>query len=135
MTLGTYSCHVMDLYDGTSNLEEPSSLNKSLLANDECALAAFGEIGTDYFHLAVVHLHKPFLSRLSKRGLVPSFAGAKEEILGLVEPSFDVGVNEVGFRTEEQLDMMRAISFDWLRIETDVSWYEFLQMALSRRFE
>ena len=65
-----------------------------------------------------VALITPFLSRLPKRGIVHSFAGTKEEMLGLVDLGFDISVNGVSFRTEEQLEMVRAIPLERLQLET-----------------
>lgn len=71
-----------------------------------------------------VTLIRPFLPRLQKKGIVHSFAGTKDEMLGLVELGFDISVNGVSFKTEEQLEMVRAIPMDRLQIETDAPWCE-----------
>lgn len=71
-----------------------------------------------------VSLITPFLSRLPKRGIVHSFAGTKDEMLGLVNMGFDISVNGVSFRTEEQLEMVRAIPLERLQLETDAPWCE-----------
>ena len=71
-----------------------------------------------------VALIKPFLSRLPKRGIIHSFAGTTDEMLGLVGLGFDISVNGVSFRTEDQLEMVRAIPLDRLQLETDAPWCE-----------
>ncbi|OQU98991.1 hypothetical protein CLAIMM_04698 isoform 1 [Cladophialophora immunda] len=161
MTLGVHPYHASELYDGTSSLEELSSLGRSLLDQTvgEGPLVAFGEIGLDYFYLDraakgvqrrafveqlelatafdlplflhvrdsyddFVDIVRPFLPRLPRRGVVHSFAGTKEEMLGLVELGFDVSVNGVSFRAEAQLGMVRAIPLDRLQLETDAPWCE-----------
>ncbi|KAL4969727.1 TatD family hydrolase [Aspergillus stella-maris] len=70
---------------------------------------------------------KPFLPDLPRRGLVHSFAGTKEEMLELTALGFDISVNGVCFRTEEQLDMVRSIPLEKLQLETDAPWCEVLE--------
>ncbi len=69
-------------------------------------------------------LIRPFLSRLSRLGVVHSFAGTEEEMLGIVGMGFDVSVSGVSFATEQQLQMVRAIPLDRLHLETDAPWCE-----------
>lgn len=69
-----------------------------------------------------VSLIKPFLPRLKRGGIVHSFAGTKDEMLGLVELGFHISVNGISFRTEEQVEMVRAIPLDRLQLETDAPW-------------
>ncbi|KIW91605.1 uncharacterized protein Z519_07573 [Cladophialophora bantiana CBS 173.52] len=71
-----------------------------------------------------VDIIRHFISRLPKRGIVHSFAGTKEEMFGLVDLGFDISVNGVSFRTEAQLEMVRAIPLDRLQLETDAPWCE-----------
>ncbi|RDW86404.1 TatD family hydrolase [Aspergillus mulundensis] len=70
---------------------------------------------------------EPFLADLPRRGLVHSFAGTKEEMLQLVALGFDISVNGVCFRTEEQLEMVRCIPLNKLQLETDAPWCEILE--------
>lgn len=69
-----------------------------------------------------VTLIKPFLPRLARGGIVHSFAGTKEEMLGLVELGLDISVNGVSFTTAEQIDMVKHIPLDRLQLETDAPW-------------
>ncbi|KAE8380211.1 hypothetical protein BDV26DRAFT_145626 [Aspergillus bertholletiae] len=71
-----------------------------------------------------ISIIRPYLSKLSCGGLVHSFAGSKEEMLQLVDLGFDISVNGVCFRTEEQLEMVRHIPLDKLQLETDAPWCE-----------
>ncbi|KAK6835539.1 hypothetical protein RU639_001753 [Aspergillus parasiticus] len=71
-----------------------------------------------------ISIIRPYLSKLPRGGLVHSFAGSKEEMLQLVELGFDISVNGVCFRTEEQLEMVRHIPLDKLQLETDAPWCE-----------
>lgn len=71
-----------------------------------------------------VDLIRPYIPRLLKRGIIHSFAGTKEEMLGLVELGFDISVNGVSFKTSEHLNMVRAIPLDKLQLETDAPWCE-----------
>lgn len=62
------------------------------------------------------------LQDLPKRGLVHSFTGTIEEMKRLVAMGFDIGVNGCSVKTEENLDVVRAMPLDRLQIETDGPW-------------
>lgn len=62
------------------------------------------------------------MQHLPKRGLVHSFTGTLEEMNRLVAMGFDIGVNGCSMKTEENLDVVRAIPLDRLQIETDGPW-------------
>lgn len=64
------------------------------------------------------------LPQLPKRGLVHSFTGTTEEMQRLVEMGFDIGVNGCSMKTEENVEVVRAIPLDRLQIETDGPWCE-----------
>ncbi|KAL4945062.1 hypothetical protein BDV06DRAFT_185922 [Aspergillus oleicola] len=74
-----------------------------------------------------ISIIKPFLADLPRRGLVHSFAGTKEEMIELTALGFDISVNGVCFRTEEQLEMVRSIPLEKLQLETDAPWCEVLE--------
>lgn len=69
---------------------------------------------------------KPYLPQLPRGGLVHSFAGSKDEMLRLVDLGFEISVNGVSFRTEEQIEMVRHIPLEKLQLETDAPWCEVL---------
>ncbi|KAF7586600.1 hypothetical protein BBP40_008627 [Aspergillus hancockii] len=71
-----------------------------------------------------ISIIQPYLSKLPRGGLVHSFAGSKDEMLQLVDLGFDISVNGVCFRTEEQLEMVRHIPLGKLQLETDAPWCE-----------
>ncbi|KAK5046850.1 hypothetical protein LTR84_007204 [Exophiala bonariae] len=71
-----------------------------------------------------VDLIRPYMSKLPQGGIIHSFVGTKEEMLGLVDLGFGISVNGVSFKTAEHLDMVRAIPLDKLQLETDAPWCE-----------
>ncbi|KAJ5366223.1 TatD family [Penicillium brevicompactum] len=73
-----------------------------------------------------ISIIEPYLPRLPRGGLVHSFAGTKDEMLRLVGLGFEISVNGVSFRTEEQLEMVKHIPLDKLQLETDAPWCEVL---------
>ena len=62
------------------------------------------------------------LEKIEKGGLVHSFTGTVEEMQELVALGLHVGVNGCSMKTEENLEVVRAIPLDRLQIESVGPW-------------
>lgn len=77
----------------------------------------------------------PYVTKLSRGGLVHSFVGTKAEMLDLVDLGLHVSVNGFSFRDEETCEMVKATPLDRLQIETDAPWAEIPPNSeLARKF-
>ena len=75
------------------------------------------------------------LPQLPRRGLVHSFTGTVEEMHSLVSLGLDIGVNGCSMKTEENLEVVRAIPLDHLQIETDGPWCEMRASQASAKYK
>lgn len=64
----------------------------------------------------------PRLPKLPRRGLVHSFTGTLDEMNRMVNLGLDIGVNGCSLKTEENLEVVKAIPLDRIQIETDGPW-------------
>ncbi|MCJ1283803.1 hypothetical protein MMC26_003134 [Xylographa opegraphella] len=76
----------------------------------------------------------PRLPRLPKKGLVHSFTGTTKEMERLVALGLDIGVNGCSMKTEENLDVVRAIPLDRMQIETDGPWCDMRASHASAKY-
>lgn len=79
-------------------------------------------------------LLRPRLDKLPKRGLVHSFTGTVEEMRRLVDLGLDIGVNGCSLKTEENLEVVRAIPLERMQIETDGPWCEMRPSHASAKY-
>ncbi|GFF28624.1 deoxyribonuclease Tat-D [Aspergillus udagawae] len=76
----------------------------------------------------------PRLEKLPKKGLVHSFTGTMEEMERMVALGLDVGVNGCSLKTEENLEVVKAIPLDRIQIETDGPWCEIRPSHASSKY-
>ncbi|KAF2840532.1 Mg-dependent DNase [Patellaria atrata CBS 101060] len=74
------------------------------------------------------------LRQLPKKGLVHSFTGTMEEMRRLIDLGLDVGVNGCSLKTEENIEVVRAIPLERLQIETDGPWCEMRPSHASAKY-
>ncbi|KAJ5179412.1 hypothetical protein N7492_002622 [Penicillium capsulatum] len=74
------------------------------------------------------------LSKLPRGGLVHSFTGTIDEMKRMVALGLDIGVNGCSMKTEENLDVIKAIPLERLQIETDGPWCEIRPSHASAKF-
>ena len=68
------------------------------------------------------------------RGLVHSFTGSIEEMQRVVAMGFNVGINGCSMKTEENIEVVRAVPLEKLQIETDGPWCEMRPSHASAQF-
>ncbi|KAL2013857.1 hypothetical protein VTN00DRAFT_1382 [Thermoascus crustaceus] len=76
----------------------------------------------------------PRLPKLPKKGLVHSFTGTLEEMNRLIALGLDIGVNGCSMKTEENLEVVKAIPLDRIQIETDGPWCEIRPSHASAKY-
>lgn len=80
-------------------------------------------------------LLKPRLPHLPKRGLVHSFTGTRAEMESLVSLDLDIGVNGCSLKSEENIEVVKAIPLERLQIETDGPWCEMRASHASSKYK
>ncbi|EFP84188.2 hypothetical protein PGT21_037191 [Puccinia graminis f. sp. tritici] len=69
-----------------------------------------------------------------KKGVVHSFTGTIEEMKELVDLGFSIGINGCSLKTEDNLEVVKAVPLDRLMLETDCPWCEIRPSHASHRF-
>ncbi|THC88835.1 hypothetical protein EYZ11_011719 [Aspergillus tanneri] len=76
----------------------------------------------------------PRLEKLPGSGLVHSFTGTLEEMNRMVAMGLHIGVNGCSLKTEENLEVVKAIPLDRIQIETDGPWCEIRPSHASAKY-
>jgi TatD DNase family protein len=121
VSLGEIGLDYFYLNRASKEIQQKAFLDQLELAT-KLDLPLFLHVRDSYDDFAT--LIKPFIPKLPKMGVVHSFAGTEEEMLGILGMGFDVSVSGVSFATEQQLQMVRSIPLDRLHLETDAPWCE-----------
>jgi TatD DNase family protein len=74
------------------------------------------------------------LPQLPNKGLVHSFTGTMEEMQRLIDLGLDIGVNGCSLKTDENVEVVRAIPLERLQIETDGPWCEMRPSHASAKY-
>lgn len=77
---------------------------------------------------------RPRLDRLPRRGLVHSFTGTVDEMNKLLDLGFDIGINGCSMKTEENLEVVKAVPLERLHVETDGPWCEIRPSHASAKY-
>jgi len=72
-----------------------------------------------------MNLLTPRLDKLPKRGLVHSFTGTMEEMKMIVELGFDIGINGCSMKSEDNIQVVKAVPLERIQIETDGPWVSY----------
>ncbi|MCJ1364761.1 hypothetical protein MMC16_003877 [Acarospora aff. strigata] len=75
------------------------------------------------------------IPHLPKKGLVHSFTGTMAEMNKMVAMGLDVGINGCSMKTEENLEVVRAVPLERLQIETDGPWCEMRASHASAKYK
>ncbi|KAL8814209.1 MAG: hypothetical protein Q9223_006554 [Gallowayella weberi] len=75
-------------------------------------------------HSTFLSILRPHLDHLPRRGLVHSFTGTVPEMHELLDLGFHIGINGCSLKTEENLEVVKAVPLDRLQLETDGPWCE-----------
>ncbi|EMC97690.1 hypothetical protein BAUCODRAFT_122117 [Baudoinia panamericana UAMH 10762] len=74
------------------------------------------------------------LDKLPKRGIVHSFTGTLSEMQAIIDMGFDVGINGCSMKTEENVEVVKAVPLERLQIETDGPWCDMRPSHASAKF-
>ncbi|KDQ14435.1 hypothetical protein BOTBODRAFT_66043 [Botryobasidium botryosum FD-172 SS1] len=69
----------------------------------------------------------------ARGGVVHSFTGKKEEMEELIEMGFHISINGCGLKSQENLEVTKAIPLDKLMLETDAPWCTLTSTHASRQ--
>ena len=76
----------------------------------------------------------PRLDKLPKKGLVHSFTGSREEMEKIVHLGFDIGINGCSMKTEDNIEVVKAVPLERIQIETDGPWCEMRPSHASSKY-
>ncbi|KAG7529955.1 hypothetical protein FFLO_05311 [Filobasidium floriforme] len=69
-----------------------------------------------------------------RTGVVHSFTGSREEMEELLEYGLYIGINGCSLKTQENLEVVRAVPLDRIMLETDAPWCSVTTTAASHAY-
>ncbi|KAI7955009.1 hypothetical protein MJO28_005409 [Puccinia striiformis f. sp. tritici] len=95
------------------------------------------EAHQDFIRIIKTHQSKHEIQDLlpiRKKGVVHSFTGSIQELNELLEIGFSIGINGCSLKTEENLEVVKAVPLDRIMLETDCPWCEIRPSHASHRY-
>ena len=115
-----------DRFNYSSKESQLRALTAQLQCSADSGLPLFLHSRGDGASGDLINALSPFIKAgaFQNRGVVHSFTGSIEEMRTFVDLGFSIGVNGCSLKTEENVEVVKAIPVSKLMFETDSPWCE-----------